>query len=188
MVDLQLQSGEHVLRALRKHPMILVGQLIPFAILDYLPYLIPKAGAFLAKANVASSIDYATLFSFANPWTAFIVGVYWLFVWMGAFGTFVDYFLDQWIVTNQRIIDINQRSFWHREVSSLFLERVQSVETKIEGFFYTLFGFGTVSVESAGPEIGRVRITGLSHPNAVRDLILKEIAKFHHAAPAKAGL
>lgn len=170
--------------SLRKHPLILVGQLIPYAILDYLPYLLPKIGVFLQSINPAAQYNYAALFSFGNPWTDFIVGVYWLFVWMGAFGVFVDYFLDQWIVTNERIININQKSFWRRDISSLFLSRIQNVETKIEGFFYTIFGFGTVSVESAGAEVGRVEMHGLSHPNTVRDLILREIAKFHGSVTA----
>lgn len=190
MVDLKLQPGEHVLVSLRKHPLILIGQLIPFAILDYLPYLLPKFGAFFDGINPPGSISYAALLSFGNPWVAFFVGIYWLFVWMGAFGTFINYFLDQWVVTNERIIDINQKDFWDREISSLFLSRVQNVDTDIDGFFHTLFGFGTVSVESAGAEIGKVRMTGLSRPNYVRDLILKEIAKFHDSRTAtpKIGL
>lgn len=189
MVDLQLQPGEHILMSLRKHPLILVGQLIPFAILDYLPYLLPKIGVFLASLTTAPKFDYLALFSFGNPWTDFIVGVYWLFVWMGAFGVFIDYFLDQWIVTDRRIIDIDQRSFWARDIITLYFSNVEDVETKIHGFFYTLFGFGTVSVESAGAEVGRMQMTGLSHPNEVRDLILREMAKYHPKPPApKIGL
>lgn len=184
MVDLQLQPGEKVLVSLRKHPLICVGSLIPYVILDYLPYLLPKAGAWLDTISASGTISYASLFSFENPWVDFIIGVYWLFVWMGAFSVFINYFLDQWIVTTERVIDINQKSFWERDISSLFLSRIQNVETKIEGFFYTIFGFGTVSVESAGAELGRVQITGLSHPNTVRDLILREAAKFHSSAAA----
>ncbi len=188
MVDLQLHAGEHILASLRKHPLIVVGQLLPFAVLDYIPYLLPKIGLFLESINPASSISYTTLFSFGNPWVDFIVGVYWIFVWMGAFGVFTNYFLDQWIVTNERIIFINQKSFWDREISSLFLNRVQNVETDIEGFFHTMFGFGTVSVESAGAEIGRVKMAGLSRPNHVRDLILKEVAKYHEKPAVHVGL
>lgn len=184
MTDLSLHPNERVLMSLRKHPLICVGQLIPFVILDYLPYLLPKMGAWLSVATPSTLFDYATAFSFENPWVTFLVGVYWIFVWMGAFGTFTNYFLDQWIITNERVIDINQKSFWSREVSSLFLDRVQDVETDITGFFHTLFGFGTVTIESAGPQVGVVRMTGLSHPTTVRDLVLSEVGKLHRQAPA----
>ena len=188
MTDLKLHSGEHIILSLRKHPLIAFGQLIPFIVLDYLPYLLPKAAAFAEASAPAITFSPAAYLSFGNPWFDFIVGIYWLFVWMGAFGVFTNYFLDQWIVTNERIIDINQKTFWYRDVSSLFLDRVQNVETETGGFFGTLFGFGTVSIESAGAEIGKVRMAGLSHPNTVRDTILKEVGKLHKQAPAKEGV
>lgn len=189
MVDLKLQPNEHVLISLRKHPLILVGELIPFAILDYLPYLLPTFARYIQSMNPDVAIPYLSGLMFGNPWFDFVVGIYWLFVWMGAFGVFTNYFLDQWVVTNERIIDINQIDFWNREISSLFLNRIQNVETEIDGFFHTLFGFGTVSVESAGAEVGRVKMQGLARPNHVRDLILHEIAKFHEVRPAaKIGL
>ena len=169
--------------SLRKHPLICVGSLIPFAVLDYLPYLLPRFGNWLASLNPDASINYASLFSFENPWVTFVIGIYWIFVWMGAFGTFTNYFLDQWIVTNERIIMVNQVSFFYREFSSLFLDRVQDVKIEIGGFFQTLFGFGTVEVESAGANAAAARMAGLSHPTTVRDLVLAEVGKLHRQAP-----
>jgi uncharacterized membrane protein YdbT with pleckstrin-like domain len=188
MVDLQLHPHEHVLISLRKHPLICVGQLIPFIILDYIPHLIPKLGIFLQSYSPGTPIPYLESLMFGNPWFDFVVGIYWLFVWMGAFGVFTNYYLDQWIVTNERIIDINQKDFWNREISSLFLSRIQNVETEVQGFFNTIFGFGTVSVESAGAEVNRVRMNGLARPNHVRDLILGELAKIQRKEAPKTGL
>ncbi len=177
MLETTLHSGEHVILTVRKHPLILVGNLVPFAILDYLPYLLPELGRFLDTASASGLVGWSELFSFSNPWVAFIVGAYWLFVWMGAFGVFINHFLDQWIITNERIIDINQQDFWSREVSSMLLIRVQNIETDISGFFHTLFGFGTVSVETGGAEVGRVKMGGLANPKLIRDRILEEVAK-----------
>lgn len=177
VIETSLHEGEKIIMTVRKHPLILVGQLIPFVLLDYLPYLLPELGKFLDAAGSTSGALWSTTLSFDNPWVAFVVGIYWLFVWMGAFGVFINHFLDQWIITSERVIDINQRDFWNREVSSLLLSRVQNVETDISGFFHTLFGFGTVSVETGGAEVGRVRMSGLEHPRAIRDLILKEVSR-----------
>ncbi len=161
----------------RKHPLILVGSLIPYAILDYLPYLLPALGRFLETASAANVVGWIDILSFENPWTRFIIGIYWLFVWMGAFGTFINFYLDQWYITTERIVDIDQKDFWHRQVSTLLLTRVEDVETNISGLFDTLFGFGTISVETAGAEPGRFKMPGLSRPREVRDLILKEAAR-----------
>lgn len=180
--------GEHVVINVRKHPLILVGRLVPIAILDYLPYLLPGVGAYLMTMSPESVIDFALLFSFENPWFQFIVGIYWLFLWMAAFGVFTNHYLDQWVVTNERIIEIDQKGFWNRSVSSLFLNRVQNVETDLEGFFNTIFGFGTVSVESAGAEVNRIKMHGLGNPEHVRDVILREHAKMDDARASKLGV
>ena len=184
MIEFKLHSGEHILLSLRKHPLILIGKLIPFIILDYLPYLLPTLGSYLDTFNTNPDLSYYLLFSFGNPWVDFVVGIYWLFVWMGAFSVFTNFYLDRWFVTNERIIDVDQKDFWRREVSSIFLDRVQNVETDVSGFFHTLFGFGTVTVESAGAEIGKVRMPGLPRPTHVRDTILQEVAKRHPTAPS----
>jgi membrane protein YdbS with pleckstrin-like domain len=189
MDAVSLHAGERVILKLGKHPLVLVGKLIPYAFLDYLPYLLPTLGAWLSRTNPSTVVDFAATLSFENPWVRFIVGIYWLFVWMGAFGVFTDYFLDKWVVTSERIIDINQKSFWSREVGSLFLHRVQNVETDVSGFFNTVFGFGTVSVESAGAEVNRIRMTGLARPEYVRDVILKEVNRHETERPvARVGL
>jgi hypothetical protein len=189
MDAIQLHAGERVILRVGKHPLILVGSLIPYAILDYLPYLIPQFGRYLENANPGALVDYVETLSFDNPWVRFIVGVYWLFVWMGAFGVFTDYFLDKWIVTSERVIEINQRNFWSRQVDSLFLHKVQNVRTDVSGFFHTIFGFGRVSVESAGAEVNRICMRGLGNPEHVRDVILRETARFEQHRPVPhAGL
>ncbi|HYD93668.1 MAG TPA: PH domain-containing protein [Candidatus Paceibacterota bacterium] len=186
MDQLQLHAGEQIILRLRKHPLILVGKLIPLAILDYIPYLLPELGKFITATGPGGAIDYAATLSFDNPWVRFVVGVYWLFLWMAAFGIFTNHYLDEWIVTNERIIDIDQQAFWRRQVSSLFLDRIQNVETQVDGFFNTLFHFGTVSVESAGAEVNRIRMAGLANPEHVRDVILREHARMEDERLAKA--
>lgn len=188
-IEFNMHPGEHTLLVIRKHPLIFVGALIPFALLDYLPHLLPVLGQIILAQ--APMVDPAVIgyLSLEHPLTRFFVGGYWLIVWMGAFGVFTNYYLDQWILTNERVISIDQKGFWNREVSSVFLDRVQDVETEISSVFGTLFGFGTVSVEAAGAEVGRFRMPGLSGPRHVRDRILEEVAKRHPAPePVKAGV
>ncbi len=184
-----MHAGEHIVLSLRKHPLILVGQLLPFAVLDYIPYLLPGIAQFLDSSDAGTSIpvQLSSILAFGNPWFDFIVGIYWLFVWMGAFGVFTDYFLDRWVITNHRIIDINQKSFWSREIGTLFLNRVQNVETSVGGIFHTLFNFGTVSVESAGADQHRIEMPGLPNPGSVREIILREVATIQEKGTPPVG-
>lgn len=188
MDAVQLHHNERVILKLRKHPLILVGTLIPYALLDYLPYLLPGLGKALENMNPGVALDYAETLSFDNPWVRFLVGVYWLFVWMGAYGAFMNHYLDQWIVTSERIIDIDQENFWSRTVKSTFLHRIQNVEVETHGFFHTLFGFGTVSVETAGAEVNRILMRGLGNPEHVRDTILRETSRLETEKHVALGL
>ncbi len=90
-----------------------------------------------------------------------------------------------WIITNTRIVDIRQYGFFSRKVSSFLLSRVQDVTTDVEGFIETIFGFGTLNVETAGRE-ELFQMRGIKKPTELRDLIMREVAVLAATPAAKA--
>lgn len=175
MAEFELEPQEHVIASVRKHPLVAVGNLLPYALLAIIPFFLPALANGLS--HLGTSVPFTEFLSSANPWTRFIIGMYWLFTWMGAFGVFTDYYLDHWIVTNHRIMSIDQAGFFDRRISSLHLNRVQDVMTDVEGLFAELFGFGTLSVETAGDDPTRFRIQGIRNAGHIRDLIMKEVTQ-----------
>lgn len=173
MAEFELESGEKVIATVRKHPLIVIGQLIPFVVLALIPFLLPALTSFIGGMN--PDLPFLEYLTTGNSWTRFVIGMYWLFLWIGAFGIFTDYYLDHWIITNHRIMSIDQEGFFDRRVASLHLNRVQDVLTDIEGIFGELFGFGTLSVETAGDDQSRFRIYGIKNARHIRDLIMKEV-------------
>ncbi len=174
MAEFKYESGEHLITAVRKHPLVFVGQLIPFLLLAIIPFFIP---AILGAIETSTAVPLIDAIRTDNPWMRFIIGIFWLFVWMGAFSTFTDFYLDQWVVTNHRVIRIDQSGFFDRQVGTVHLNRVQDVQSDIRGLFGELFGFGTLSVETAGDDAGRFRIKGIANVRALRDLIMKEVTE-----------
>jgi hypothetical protein len=63
------------------------------------------------------------------------------------FITWIDYYFDVWIITNERIINIEQKNLFIRTTSEVTLTRVQDVTATIGGFFPTLLDFGDVLVQ-----------------------------------------
>jgi hypothetical protein len=175
MGEFELEPGEKITLTVRKHWLVLVGYSIPYAIAAYLPVLIVH---YLASGVLGAASAATATFSFDNGGVRFVVGTYWLIVWMFYFGEVTRYFLNQWVVTTTRIVDIAQHGFFQREVSSVLLLHVQDVSTDIEGFFNTLANFGTLEVESAGAA-EKFIMSGLNDPKRVRDLIMHEIAELH---------
>ena len=111
-----------------------------------------------------------------------MLGGWWLLVATAAFNAFTRAYLNLWVLTNHRIVDIKQRRYFNRVVSSLLLGRVQDVTIDVEGVLESLLGFGDIHVQSAGTT-ERFRMRGIPRPEAMRDIILKYVATPRGGAP-----
>lgn len=89
-----------------------------------------------------------TIFSYA---ISAIVYYLWIIFWIAyILYEYYHWYRDKFIITDHRIIDIDQRGMFSRRVSEIELDRVQNVTYAVAGFFPTLFNFGTVTIQSAG--------------------------------------
>lgn len=167
-----------MMRSVRKHWFLFFVQLLPFALLAWLPTYVPGLIGGLADAAPQAAVAAAS-FTLANPWFRLILGVWWLLLWIFAFNIFTSYFLNLWIITSTRIVHIRQYGFFSREVSSFLLSHIQDVTTTVDGLFATLLNYGTVRAETAGEAASEFRMTGIPDPTGLRDLIMKEIADHH---------
>lgn len=79
-----------------------------------------------------------------------LASAFYLFVILYAFSNFIDYYLDIWIVTNQRIINIEQHGLFSRIVSEKDLGRMQDITSEVRGFLGTLLNYGNVHIQTAG--------------------------------------
>ena len=178
MEEFQLDPGERVKRTVRKHWFVLVISFIPFLLLAWLPTIVPDLLARLASASPESATLFAQ-FTSENPWFRMFLGLWWLFLWIGAFNTFTQYYLNHWVITTTRIVRIRQHGFFNREVSSFLLVKVQDVTTEVNGIFADLLGYGSVRVQTAGTESRDFVLDGVDDPTGMRDLIMSEITVLH---------
>lgn len=167
MKEFELEPGEHVVLESRKHWLLFLGELLPYAIFAILPFALPQ---FLALAPPLA--PYEKFLDYHTTLARTILGVWLLIIWTLAWGTFTRYFLNAWVLTNQRIVNIKQRGYFNREVSSLFLSRVQDVTTNVTGVLYSLLGIGNITVQTAGEE-EEFHMKGIPRPEQMRDIILK---------------
>lgn len=97
--------------------------------------------------------------------------IFFLFAWLFVYQTYIDYYLDVWIITNRRILSMEQHGLFSRTVSELRLYRVQDVTAEVRGFWRTMFDFGEVYIQTAG-EKERFVFEEVAHPNAIAKTIL----------------
>jgi len=177
MRDFQLEPGEKLIRAIRKHWFMLFLSLIPIGFVAWLP-------AFLLSllANYSHALPKETqVMVFAlldSPYTRLVYGLWLLALWSTAFNFITRYYLNEWIITSTRIIEVKQYGFFSREVSSLLLIKIQDVNVDVQGLFGTLIGFGRLQVQSAGTAEHFI-MDDVPNPNGMRDIIMREIADLH---------
>lgn len=164
--EFELEPGERVLAQARKHWLLFSMELLPYAILAALPLAVPRVIAFVPQLA-----PYARI-----PHWPYVLGIWLLIVWTSAWGAFTRYYLNVWIVTDRRIVEVTQHRFFDREVSSVLLNRVQDVTTEVAGVLSSFLAIGTITVQSAGA-VDEFHMHGIARPEAMRDLILERAGR-----------
>jgi hypothetical protein len=149
------QPGEKLVLFLRRHWVILVSRWFIFAGLALIPILF----YFFILSNYAWILTDTVFY----PLLLILASAYYLFIMLFFFNSFIDYYLDVWIVTDQRIINIEQRGMFNREIAEHDLDKIQDVSGMQKGFFQTLFSYGDVHVQTAG-EIQRFIFRQVDNP------------------------
>jgi uncharacterized membrane protein YdbT with pleckstrin-like domain len=168
------QKGyEHIVFILRRHWLILLRSLLLYVILFALPVGFYFALSFLFPALLGGPVFYSLLILAA--------GSYYLSVWLFFFTAILDYYLDTWVVSNDRIINIEQLGLFDRTVSELDLYKVQDVTSEVKGIFPTVFNYGNVLIQTAGTE-QKFIFEQIPNPHEVRKKIvdLIEEDRKHH--------
>lgn len=155
---------EKIVHVLHRHPLtifwLVLGYLLLLGCVPFLFWYLP-----LYQAELVA--DPALM-----PLAVLGGSAFFLFAWLFLFQNFMDYYLDVWIVTNKRVLNIEQTGLFARTVSELRLYRVQDVTSTVKGVVETIFDFGDVEIQTAG-EKTRFIFEQIPHPNRVSKTILE---------------
>lgn len=109
---------------------------------------------------------------------SFITTTILLFLWLYGFVTWINYYFDVWVITNERVLNVEQKGLFTRVISEVHLGRVQDVTTKVEGFLPTLLNYGDILVQTAGEE-KYFHFRNVGDPDAHKDEIVLLVKKIH---------
>ena len=175
----RLAPDETVQIEMRKHWFILFAELFPYAVLYVIPFV---AYAFAAGQELALASGETLVFELSPALTVFLAASWTLLIWMRVIGIWTDYFLDVWMVTSKRIIDLEQKGMFHRKSSIFRIERIQDVTVEMRGIIATLLNFGDLHVQTAG-ESQEFVMRGIARPKYVREVILEQHDRVTELAP-----
>lgn len=167
------KSYEHIEYQVRRHPITFVPSILALLVM----LAMAPAVYFLLK-NVTPNLLTGTV---SYPLLVLLGSTYLLSVAAFFFTNFVTFYLDLLIVTNDRLMSIKQQGLFSRTISELDLYKIQDITSEVHGAFPSLFGYGKLTIETAGANEGFV-IEDIPHPEQLRQAILdlaEEDRKYH---------
>lgn len=149
------QQDEEIVLLLRAHPLTNLGWILITLVMLVLPSILLSTGVFAAV-----------------PGKFLFVGrlVWYLMTVSYAFEKFLDWYYSVFIVTNERLVDIDFNNLLWREVTYLNLNHIEEPEMSVLGFFESTFQFGNVIVTSAS-KVPTVEAMQVPFPDKVVDII-----------------
>lgn len=158
-----LENGETVLLQVRRHLFVFYMRILFVVLLFFAPlFFTPWIAALLGN-----------VFSVSGPLLFTAVFLLWtLTLWLVFFLQWTDYYLDVWIITDRRVIDIEQKGVFNFEISTFRLEQIQDVTIEVRGVIATLLKFGTIHVHTAG-ESPNFIIHDAAHPLEVKEALMR---------------
>lgn len=163
---IQFEEGEEVLLTVRRHWF----HIALVAVFDIMLFLVCMVMVSLFTEILVSS--RSVLADHAYALTVYVLACVGLVLWSQFFAAWSDHWLDVWVITNRRIIDVEQKGFFVRQVSNFPLDRIQDVTSGSNGLFAMWLSFGDVRIQTASVSRDLV-MKQVPFPEEVKDLMLR---------------
>jgi hypothetical protein len=140
----QSNPNEDIILIVRQDTAVLIIRFIA-TLLIFLFFVLIKL---LAQAFVPSQMD------FVMKIIDFVVSVAGLGLLVSFLWYFHNFYLSLQLVTTDRVLDIDQKGIFKREVNELAISNIQDVTYKQNGLLPSLLGYGEVIIKTASIELG----------------------------------
>jgi hypothetical protein len=157
------QENEQVFLILRQHWSILAAKIVVWFVFA----LIPFGLRFLVSAMMPDLLAPPYVYVYR----IFEV-LYALFLLLSLLMSWAMYYLNLHVVTNERIVDIEQKTPLHHTVAELHMINVQDVTAEVKGLLATVLNYGNVYIQTAA-ETERFVFNNVANPTKVSKQILE---------------
>lgn len=160
--------------AVRRHPITFVPYILFFIIL-----LAAPIGLYWLLIN--SSLN--SYLQNEGGYALAILGasVYYLSCYLFFYTHLATFHLDLWIITNDRLLDMEQKTLFSRVITEIDLYQIQDATSEVSGFFPSIFNYGNIHLQTAGA-MNKILFKNVANPNKLREAILDlaaEDKKYH---------
>ena len=148
----ELNDGEELITILRKHRITLSWFFLKIIIVFALAMVFFK---FAPNEKWAAQIFFVWIL------LGFIYFFRGIFIWL----------LDCYIITNEKIIDIDQRGFFQRIVTEVGYGKIQNAFYEIKGPLATFFNYGNLKIQIAQNK-GMLLMKQIPNPKKIQNIVI----------------
>ncbi len=173
---IELRENEEVWTIKRRHPVVLAISLIPVSLFLIITILL----MFLV---CCINIDIPEMIINIIPGDDIVLTVLYILslsliiLWQISVVVFVNYYLDCWIITNERTISTELKTLFSRNVSSISHNRIQDITVEVKGFLQTFLNYGNLQIQTAG-KFHEFIFKEIPEPYKTKELIFKAQKEF----------
>jgi len=137
----------------------------------------------IAPTVLFPRLFHALSLNFTLPASYYVVGtLFWYIATFGfALASFIGWFFNIYIVTNERIVDIDFYYLLYKKFAEAELTKIQDIRYTSGGILATMFNYGNVTVETAG-EAPNIEFELVPYPERVVETI-RELTEHEEAEP-----
>lgn len=152
--DSQL-DGENVLLLLRRHPITQITKFLTVILMLIVPFFFNQISFYyLLEGNFQTAILLL--------WYLIIVGY--------SLESFLTWFYNVYIITDERIIDIDFLSLIYRNVSAAKIDKIEDITAVTSGVAQSIFDYGTIHIQTAA-EKTEFEFEDVPHPTRVTQFL-----------------
>ncbi|MBZ1356282.1 MAG: PH domain-containing protein [Candidatus Nealsonbacteria bacterium] len=171
---IKFREGEKIYEVKRRHPFVIIKSLLMIGllflivlifmfILFFTSFSFPEFLTDIAPFLLEVQIRFLGLFA---------CSLILLILWQSAFISFANYYLDCWIITSERTIHTELKSFFSRIISSVSHSKIQDITINIKGFLPTILKYGDLQIQTAG-KFHEFIFKEISNPYETKEVIYK---------------
>lgn len=171
---IQLYDDEKLVAVLRKHwfgmlnsILLVIGLVIFFIIGFVLAYR-----GINSPENLNTVITDSVRGHIAQGALTIFGSIYLMSVFGFAYVAWLDYYLDLFIITDKRVLRVEQAILFDQKISETSFQHIQDVSSQVKGLISTLLNVGTIYIETAG-EKENFSFTYIHDPASVTATILE---------------
>lgn len=171
---IMLRSDENIHLVKRKHKLTLIRDLAPIALI-FLATIIGIFVIFFISFSFPETLteSFPVLLDYKAPvFLIYLLSLLLLFTWQIMFIVFTDYYLDCWIITDQRTIHTEINGLFNRTLSSVPHDKVQDITVSVSGVIPTFLKYGDLQIQTAG-KFQEFVFKQIPEPYKTKELIFK---------------